>query len=412
MLPCRSTRHDPTCPIGSLMQTCLWLARTMPFPLTSGDRIYTGKLVQSLASEGVLVTYVGFAGAADTAPSPNVVWHVVPGGPRGRLVSLLSRLPLVGAQHATSAYRRSVDQLLKRQAWDIIVIDQYGMGWVLEHLRSRPGRSAVMVFIGHDHEEEVTRQQWQSAGWATPKGLYHMQNHLKTRRLERRAARACHVITAITDADAACFRQVSPRAALVTLTPGYDGARLGQRHVTAATPRAVVMFGSYRWSAKQANLRLFLDHAHSRLRQAGIELRVVGDMDDEQRRWLEARYPSVRFAGFVKDPAPYLDARLAVVAEPIGGGFKLKLLDYIFNRVPIVTLDTCAAGLPAEVRRHVITVPDLDRLVDAVVAVIDDVPTLDDMQHQALAVADRAFDWADRGRALRSAILSARAATG
>ncbi len=388
---------------------CLWIARTMPFPQTSGDRIYTGKLMQALAATGVAITYVGLAGRADPSPIENVTWHVVPGEPRGRVVSLFSKRPLAGAQHATRSYRDAVKELLTTRQWDAVVVDHYGMGWVLDEMRRLRSEPGVLVFVGHDHEESVTRAQWRDAGRLTPKGLYFMQNHYKTRWIERSTARASQVITAITDADAECFRRIAPAAHVVTLTPGYDGARLEQRQVTADTPRAAVMFGSYRWSAKQANLKLFLEHAHQGLHADRIELRVIGDMDEAHRQALSTQYPTVQFTGFVADPTSLLDARLAVIAEPIGGGFKLKLLDYIFGGLPIVSLEACAAGLPDAVRQHVLIVPGLDGVTAAVRSVIDDVATLDRMQRGAFAAAEQAFNWADRGRALQAATEAARA---
>jgi hypothetical protein len=45
---------------------------------------------------------------------------------------------------------------------------------------------------------------------------------------------------------------------------------------------------------------------------------------------------------------------MAVIAEPIGGGFKLKLLEYIFNRVPVASLAVCTHGLPEHLRAHML----------------------------------------------------------
>ena len=384
------------------MQSCLWLARTMPFPLTSGDRIYSGKLVAALAAQGVAITYVGFAGDAPPDPIDNIVWHVIPGRPRSQLAALFSTMPLVSARHATRQYRTEITRLLSAQIWDIVIIDQYGMGWVLDYLRQ--ANSTVRVFINQDHEESVTRQQWRDAGLTSPKGFYLLQNYLKTRRSERRTIRACDVVTAITAADAKVFQLLAPAARVVTLTPGYGGTRLEHRQITAATPRAVVMFGSYRWSAKQANLKLFLEQADTAMHAAGVELRVVGDMDEMQRQALQKRYTSTCFTGFVQDPTPYLDARLAIVAEPIGGGFKLKFLDYIFNRLPIVALEACVAGLPDTVLQHMLVVPDMAALTACVTSVIDDVGRLDRLQKDAFQAAEQTFNWADRGADLHAAI--------
>jgi len=95
---------------------------------------------------------------------------------------------------------------------------------------------------------------------------------------------------------------------------------------------------------------------------------------------------------------------MALVPEVIGGGFKLKFLDYVFGRMPVVTLNDAAAGVPAPVRDAMLGCADLNELVRTVVERIDELPTLARLQHDALAAARTAFDWSDRGRALLRAM--------
>jgi glycosyltransferase involved in cell wall biosynthesis len=390
--------------------TCLWLARALPFPLTAGDRIYSAKLASALAAAGAEVTFAGFAGETPPTDVPGLRWHVVPGRPRGQVAALASTMPLVAARHATASYAEAIRELARRERWDAVVVDQYGMGWALRHAAAFGAPRPVFVHVSHDHEESVTRLQWQDPAASPAKRLYLAQNQLKTRWLERRTARGSDLVTTITAADAALFRQAVPGLRTVTLTPGHDGVRVTRRVIDATVPRAIVLFGSYRWSAKQANLRAFLDAADTRLAAAGVQAVVVGDVPEDLRRALEGRYRSARFTGFVADPAPHLAAaRLAVVAEPIGGGFKMKLLDYVFSRVPVAALDACAAGLSEEVRAALLLRPDLDGLLDGVLAAIDDLPWLNAQQDRAYAAAEGAFDWLDRGRTLLHAITEARA---
>lgn len=393
------------------MTRCLWLARSLPFPLTAGDRIYTAKLAGALASAGVEITFAGFAGDAPAQPIPGIAWHTVPGGPRGRVPALASPMPLVAARHDTPAYRAALRDLAARGPWQVVVVDQYGMGWVLRHRHLFEAGRPAFVFVTHDHEESVTRMQWEDATASPAKRLYLGQNYVKTRWFERWIARRSDLVTTITQHDADLFAANAPGVAMLPLVPGYDGVRVESREITAGTPRAVVLFGSYRWSAKQANLRIFLDHADPVLSQAGIEIRVVGDMPDELRQQLEGRYSSARFTGFVDDPAPHLaGARMAVLAEPIGGGFKMKLLEYVFNRVPVAALTACASGLPEDVRAEMLLEPELDGLMRRVIAGIDDVADLNRRQQRAFAAAEHAFDWRERGRLLRDAIAGRRGA--
>lgn len=388
------------------MKNCLWLSRAIPFPLITGDRTYSAKLAEAFAATGVAITFVGLAGDCSPEPVKNIEWRAVTGAPRSRVASLMSALPLVAARHCTTQYRAELCQLLRSNRWDIIVIDYCGMGWVLRYLRQFAIGSSLVVFVTHNHEENVTRQQWKETKTGMGERLYLLQNYLKMRRLEHATCRVSDLLTAITEADATRFQQTRPSPRIITLTPGYDGLRMEHRQITANTPRAAVMFGGYRWSVKQTNLRFFLDHTDAKMHQAGIEIKIVGDIPTGLRTDFERRYVAARFTGFVENPVPHLNARLGVVAEPIGGGFKLKLLDYIFNRVPVVALESCVVGLPDAVKRHVLTAHDLPALSDRVAAVIDDVDQLNTLQQGAFDAAKRAFDWADRGRALQTAILA------
>ena len=101
---------------------------------------------------------------------------------------------------------------------------------------------------------------------------------------------------------------------------------------------------------------------------------------------------------------PWGNARMALVPEVIGGGFKLKFLDYVFGRMPVVTLNDAAAGVPEPVRNAMLGCADLPALVRTVVERIDDLPTLARLQSDALDAARTAFDWSDRGRALLRAV--------
>jgi len=383
---------------------CLWLARAMPFPLTAGDRIYSFKLATALADAGAEVMFVGLPAPVAPQPVPGVTWHVVPGRQRSQFHALFSQLPLVAARHATPAYRAEVAKLLQTQSWDAVVIDHYGSSWVRSAIGTMES-CPVMVFVTHNHEATVTKGQWREGWRSMPRRFYLWQNWRKTVRLERCVAGKSDLITAITDADAGRFQQDAPTVPIIQLAPGYDGVRLIQRRIKRTTPRGIVLFGSYLWSAKQASLQLFLEQAAAVLAAAGISIDVVGDMDQKLLRSLGAKYTGVRFHGFVEDAARHLAAaRIAVLAEPVGGGFKLKLLEYIFNRVPVASLEICASGLPESVRSHVLLAGDIESLLVKVVAEIDDLDRLNARQEGAFAAANEMFDWDNRGRTLLAAI--------
>jgi polysaccharide biosynthesis protein PslH len=386
----------------------LWITRALPFPLDTGDRIYSARLMRSVAEAGADLTVVGFAPQpADAVPAGGSIrWRTVGGAPHGAARALASTMPLVAAAHATPAYRREI-AALAQQDWDFVVFDQYGTGWAMAPFLRRRTRAGapVLVHIAHDHEASVYASLVRGFKGSPIRRLGLWQNWLKTRRLERRIARSVDLVTAITTEDAARFAADAPHTASVVLTPGYDGAVSARARIDASVPRRVVMVGNYNWVAKSENLRQFVAAADASFHAHGIVLDVVGSMSDPLAQELRCGTKATVLHGFVDDIAPiFANARIAVVPEEIGGGFKLKFLDYIFGRVAVASLSHATAGLPDEIRRAMICCDDLPALVRAIIARIDDTDALTALQDAALSAAQARYRWADRGRDLRAAV--------
>lgn len=407
---------------GAVMK-CLWIARYIPYPMDAGAKVYSAKLAESLAQAGAAVRFLGF-GHLDEVPATaasqdaaGMQWVSVPNAKRNEALALFSRLPNGAAIDATADYRALLNEQLREQ-WDAIVFDGYGAGWALtrclQQNKAAQQRRAVLVHVSHNHEERLWRSMAQRAKTSIPRRLALWQNYLKVRALERRIARSVDLLTTITDEDRETLGRYSTHgssaaARAITLTPGYAGSVAGKRVVGNDTPRRVIIVGSFRWVMKQENLTRFVELADPVFAQHGIRLDVVGDVPEPLLARLQARSRATHFHGFVDDLAPLLSqARLAVVPELIGGGFKLKFLDYIFARVPVATLTEATAGLPESLRQQMLARDDLPALIEAIVASIDRTGELNRMQQRAVEISEALFRWEDRGLQLLQAISQVR----
>jgi glycosyltransferase involved in cell wall biosynthesis len=222
--------------------------------------------------------------------------------------------------------------------------------------------------------------------------------------LEQSLLESADLVTAITEEDRIAFVHRAPGRSFVTLSPGYSGPLAAPRRITRDTPRRVLLMGSFDWVVKRENLKQFLAVADPVFAREAITLDVLGDVPADLRDELTA-CRAVRFHGFVKDPADLLDnARIGVVPELIGGGFKLKLLDYFFGRLPVATIAGAAAGLSMPLREHILQGSDMQTLVAAIVAGIDDLDRLNAMQERGATLAQSEFQWRDRGRVFHAAL--------
>jgi glycosyltransferase involved in cell wall biosynthesis len=376
--------------------------------MDAGAKVYSAQLAQSLADAGASVRLLGF-GALDAVPAGSSVEHVaVESTPRSQFAALLSALPIAAAIDATPAYRCLLEQQL-HQVWDAIILDGYGTGWALprclRYAQQHAPRRCALVHISHNHEEVLWRSMVDEAQVTLLRRCVLWQNYRKVRALERWLARSVDLLSVITAEDAATLGAQLPAERVLTLTPGYSGYTAPQRVIDEQTPRRVLLVGSFRWVMKQENLTRFVRVADPVFQRHGIELDVVGDVPEELLARLRPHCTATRFHGFVPDVAPFLsNARLAVVPEVIGGGFKLKFLDYFFGRVPVVTLTAAAAGLPQVLRSAAFNCEDLDAMVAGIVEHIDHLALLNERQERAWSASAALFRWRDRGVQLRQAI--------
>jgi glycosyltransferase involved in cell wall biosynthesis len=260
------------------------------------------------------------------------------------------------------------------------------------------------VHVSHNHEERLWRSMAQQASVALPRRVALWQNAQKVRALERRLLREVDLVTTITEEDERSLG-AHRSGRILTLTPGYDGAVAPPRMIDAATPRRAVIVGSFNWVVKRENLARFIESADPLFARHDVELIVAGDVPRDLQDALRAKHSATQFVGYVTDLLALLSqARIAVAPELIGGGFKLKFLDYFFGRIPVATIAGAAAGLPATLRRTLLMSDDFAGLAATIVEHMDQIDALNAMQSAAFERARTLFRWDDRGAQLREHI--------
>ena len=405
------------------VKRCLWLAREMPLPLVSGDRVYTHGLSQALARTGVDVTFLGHQdeqGRIAGDGHQHLRYEGIVGGTRNYYwVALTSPLPITAAIHDTPAARHRLAEVFagRQGSFDAIVLDQLGSGWALARIkrwisqsrRADPDfRAPALIYLAHNHERVVWSDMARNASGSWPRRLAVRSNAGKVARLESQLLRDVDQVICITDEDANALVADGLRRRPFVITPGYAAKPAPPRSITQSTGRRVVMVGSFKWAIKEENLRQFVALADPAFARHNIRFDVIGKVPEPLRRSLQPKLRATTLHGFVQNTESlFSNARMAVVPEQIGGGFKLKVLDYIFGRMPVATIEAAAAGLPETVKDHLLKASDLRHLVDMIVANIDRYDRLNSMQSGALAQAQGAFQWDHRGVLLKEAIDSA-----
>jgi len=381
---------------------CLWITRQDPRPANSGELIYTLGLLKGLAAHpGIELTVLAHRAAKPgTLEIPNLTWELHGDIPTGRLCSLVSTAPSDSYRLGNPTMRGHFKRLLSSQPWDWIIVDQAACGWILSSLPAHD--HTRLAYVAHNHEAQVRKEVAADHSGSLPMRLVLKWDAAKYGRLERDLCAAADLITAITPRDQAAFEAEFPGKTRLVLPPGYEGPMVSSPPpITADTPRKVVLAGAFEWLAKRRNLESFLAAADAPFRKAGIFFTVAGKTDPAYFASLSAMYPWAEFHANVPSIDPFLTgARIGLIPEALGGGFKLKALDYIFRGLPLAALEPALSGLPLSPGREVISADSPADLAREVARRIDDLDFLNASATRALDACRDSFHWADRGTAL------------
>lgn len=389
----------------------LWLTLADPEPRHNGQFIYSGGLIDAMIETGARIDILGLARSRDIPSTrnaaPNASWWLSDNLRRSSWRSLLSVLPGIADRAWTPQLRRRLQERLAARKWDAIVFDSISVGWALgQVLRHYPDRASRprLIYISHNHERSLRAQIAGNHPNFLKRQVLRF-DAVKTGWLESRMLDAVDMVTAITPEDRMLYLADRPDRRVEVLTPGYSGQKAVTRHITPAQPRRAIILGSFDWIAKRINLEQFIAVADPLFAAGNAELQVVGSADEDFLRYMRGRVSATRFTGTVDGVLDFMrEARVALVVERFGGGFKLKVLDYIFNRMPILALNGSVAGVPLQHQDSILYYPDYAALARGALQVIDDFEQLNRLHDRAYDACRDGFHWTSRGTQLATAI--------
>lgn len=394
---------------------CLWLTLADPDPPINGQLIYTGGFLAAAVAAGASLHVIGLDrhGEKDGPPQThaNVRWQLHRREIRPPWRRTLSSMPTAALHGFSPAARLAVDQALAGQSWDAVVFDSFMSAWALPTVLRRRLRSGrpPLVYLAQNCEATSARRIADTSQGAMR--LVKYLDWMKTANLERRLLAEADFVTANAPEDCEALAPATKAGQITFLPPGYDGPRVACRAITADVPRRAVIIGSFDWLAKRESLERFLDAGAARFASAGVELQIVGSAEPAYFAGLRRRFPQVTFVGPVADVRPYMaSARIGLVPDLLGG-FKLKGLDYVFNRLPIMAMRGALPGMPLEDGVSFGLFDTHIELAEGVVALIDSFAELNFRHERAFAACSDGFDWPQLGRRLVSGIEAATSAS-
>ena len=300
---------------------------------------------------------------------PAIAWHK-----QLRLAAglLVGGRPVLVQEFGSSRLCGRVGSLVSGERFDVVLVEHALAAQYADCL----GEDApLVVFTDHD-----VRATFPKGSASRPASLLRrlmlpldLLDRALWRRYTRRAYRSAALVTVPTEEDAAIVRRVAPgaRVEVVPFGMAVPVEEMGDEQVRE--PDTLLFVGNF-------------DHPPNRDAAVWLGREImplVWARRPGARLWLVGRNPTtevqalggerVTVTGEVPSVREYL-ARCSLFVAPLrqGGGMRIKLIEALGARTPVVTTTVGARGLGAEAGRHLLVADTARDFAEAVVCALDD----------------------------------------
>lgn len=337
-------------------RAALVLTPRLPWPLDDGGRIVSWQSVWS-AAQTHDVTLISFVPpGSEAGPIPPAVTDLgiavvrVPHRPPplalAAVAGLFGRLPYTLTRYRSGRFAAAVRERIAVLAPAYVLANHLHMAPYVEVLDGTP-----MVLRQHN-VEHTWMERYARVQGASPAGIYAGLQAWRLKRAEAHLCRAAALTLAIQELETEVLRALVPGARVETLPVGIDTERFPTP--SPIDPPTILLAASFEWPPNVDGALRFLAEGWPRVRTGapGTRLRIAGKNPPPKLRDA-ARHAGAEVVGFVPSMAEeFKTATLLIVPLWIGAGARVKIIEALAARLPVVSTSVAAEGLGLIVGRH------------------------------------------------------------
>ena len=332
----------------------LFLSTWYPYPPVNGSKLRVYNLLRGLAEQHEL-TLLTFSDQAVTEhPAPlrrlcrsvhAVPWQVYRPNSARAMLGVFSPLPRWLVDTRAPLMQQEIDRELATEAYDLIIASQWGTAI---YVHRRAGVPAIF------EELELGALEAKRLHAATP--LHRWRHSLPLLKMRLALAwllprfAAC---TVVSEQERVIVQRLAPGYRAVEVIPNCVDLAGYPHSDVEPTPNTLIFTGSFRYQANYNAMVWFVREVYPLLRSSvpDVQLTITGDHADLPLPSKE----QIRLTGHVEDVRP-LVAASSVSLAPIllGGGTRLKILEAMALRTPVVATSKGAEGLNVREGEHLL----------------------------------------------------------
>lgn len=373
----------------------LFLSGWYPYPANNGSKLRIYNLLRGLASQHdvTLITFVDHP-VPDAPPAELMALcrqvHAIPRveyNPRRAraLLGFFTPTPRVMVDTYAPEMEACIRRELKSTHYDLIIASEWGTAayW--------PSFGDVPTLFEDMELGAFEAKKAQSSNFVHR--ARHQLTLLKLRSYLRRTLPRFATATVVSETEAELLRVAVPGYNAIEVLPNCINLADYQQVKPPVIPNSLIFTGSFRYSANYEAMTWFLQVAYPLIQAAvpDVQLTITGD---------HANLPlptakNVHLTGYVDDIRPLLgSAAVSIVPIRVGGGTRLKILEAMALRTPVVATSKGAEGLDALDGEHLMIADTPQAFAEAVIRVLRERHLGRRLGDNAYQLVRQQYDWA------------------
>jgi polysaccharide biosynthesis protein PslH len=303
--------------------------------------------------------------------------------------SLFTRLPFTVNWADSVSLRELISESARSRDYDLVYFDSIG----LAPYRAYVGNAGLVM---NHHNIESCLFKRRVAFERNPlKRMYLALEAGKLERYEATVADLFDVNITVSELDATLLRQICPAARTGVVANGVD-VRYFSPQTEAFEPGHLVMVSGMNWFPNRNAAEFMVEDVWPMLATAmpDSRLTIVGADPPAAVLKCAAHDPRVQVTGFVRDVRGYIErAQIYLCPMLLGGGTRLKILDALAMKRPIVATTMALEGIPVEAERDVLVANSPREFVRQVARLVENPGLGKSLAASGREFVERHFSW-------------------
>ena len=333
----------------------LFLSRWFPYPPTNGSKLRIYNLLRTLAREH-RITLISFDDQPETPPALEklggccqrvvaIPWKEYNPESAAALRGFLSAAPRFVVDTFSPRMSAAIRDAVRTQRFDAVIASQIEMAGYADDFAGVPA-------IFDEVEIGVPLERYRRAD-GLPARLRHGLTWHKHRRYLARLLRRFPVCTVASERERELLIETGIRREGIEVIPNFLDPADYRGFEPSQRSKRLNFTGSFRYAPNYEAMTWFLAAVFPliRARDPEIELVINGDTLGLPLPTMD----NVTLTGFVEDVRPWVAGSLVSIAPlQSGGGTRLKILEALALRTPVVSTRKGAEGLAVQDGEHLL----------------------------------------------------------